>query len=59
MPFDVARIGKDGIAIDATDKMLQMSAQMPDQTRVLSEERYRDNVFVVFGVTKPVYVYER
>lgn len=59
VPFDVARIGEDAITIDATQAMLRLSAETPKDIKALTDRRARDNVFVIFEVSEPVYLYQR
>lgn len=59
VPFDVAWIGKDHIALDASEAMLERATHTPDDARTMTMPRTRDSVFVVFEVPEPMYTYER
>lgn len=59
VPFDVARIGEENIALDASTDMLRLSADTPTDMKAMTDRRNRDNVFVIFEVSEPVFLYSR
>ncbi|GIW74017.1 MAG: hypothetical protein KatS3mg103_0539 [Phycisphaerales bacterium] len=56
VPFDVARIGKDRIVLDASRRMLGAAPVLPEDVRTLTMPRHREAVFVVFEVDEPLYL---
>lgn len=59
VPFDIARIGKDHVTLDATRLMLGGAKVLPEDVRSMTMPRTREAVFVVFEVSPPVYVVRR
>lgn len=55
VPFDIARIGRDAITLDATRSMLGGAEVLPEDLRSMTMPRTREAVFVVFEVSPPVY----
>jgi len=59
VPFDVARIGHEHIALDATRTMLSNAPKMPEDASAIMTPQNRQAVFVVFEVSEPMYVMVR
>lgn len=59
IPFDIARIGRDAVKLDATDAMLDGAEVLPEDPSVLRQRQYRERMFLVFEVQPPEFVARR
>lgn len=59
IPFDIARIGREAVTLDASKAMLGGAEVLPEDPSVLRQRQNRERMFVVFEVEPPAYVARR